>query len=597
MADDPNDLSAILSPQDSGGGGDDQPPSALELANASQTPLGAKQKRISQVDSEIDSAKARRDAAYQSMRDALSQATQRLQGMQIGPGEAEQNHMLAAQLARPGRGRGSDAMGDYYATQANIEREKRLGDMPTRDKLALQYAMAGPQYAAQQANTQITQDISQKRAEQMGANPYISQQTRYGIAELSKGLAPIVPNDPSKGVYVIKNFAQDKSFIDAMDAVAKDRGLVKQTDAAGNVTYVPRKNLVPGPQPGQPNIGPGPQAPAPALDPSRLRQAAAGSAAANAAAAATPQPQQKGPISPGLFPVYTGQMGGTGNSPSALAQPDMPQAYADVANNAFAPQNFDGLYRVGANGGVSPEVLKQNEKDSAAYKKMADGAKEQNYYYGKMLHMIDNGEINTGGWETKLTALKQSLQGFLGDETLSEDQKSLAKELLGKKVATEQEFDKLAWSAGTIGLTSKFGNRVLQAEFSANMKAQPNREMSLLAMKLLMSAQLDRNLETINKQKVHALYAAHQGNPMLFDTFYDQHFDPYGQSPLASHIQQREAQKQKAQAAVQQVAPLSVEEKKARIAALEAKRRAGTQPMGPPVPAAPGSGSAWPPTD
>jgi len=564
-------------------GGDQLSP--LEAANAAETPLGEKQRHITGIRGEIEAAKGKRDTAYDSIRSALDQATHRLQGMQIGPTDAEQRHMLAAALSKPGPSFTNNLSG-YYAQQAAIEREKRLGDLPTREKLALQYAMLGPQYQLQQANQQIPQLINQQRVEQTGANPYIQRDTRLMTTGITRGMAYIDPQDPSKGVKLLPGWEQNAEAIAAANAYGRAQGQVQTIhNADGSVTIVPRANFLPKPQGvAGPKMSPSMvAAPSPAT--AQLRNAATGAAAANAAAAAQPaQPKPvAGQYTAANFPVYQGSVGAThAELPASLASPEMPQVYAQQANNAFQPQNFDPLYKATASGnaGVDPKEVKMLQDEQLQLNKQAVAARQQNYDYVHMLDMLDKG-VRSGPWQSELTALRASLQGFIDPDDKSDTQKKIKQLLLdSEKVNTEQAFDKFAMDAGTIGLTAKFGNRVLQSEFQANLKTQPNRDLTGAAMRYLMTAGLDKNLETINKATLHYLYMRHGGSPGGFEMFYGQNFDPYGSNPVADHIHQRLDKYAEMQSAAERFKAMTPEQR----AAYEAKLRSQMKPVGPPIP-------------
>jgi hypothetical protein len=517
-------------------------------------------------------ATAAQAGAGQKMIDAMNNATTKLQGLPFGPSPAEKALTIGAAMGQTTKtGRFGETLGNTVGAMANMASEERKANIQKQMLLA-QYGIqtAGAQMtAAQKAASAAT---AQQRADAMSGNAAQTANARM----LGKG----IQDDGAGGIHVAPG--ADSSF--AQLAYTKLYGQKARAvqNANGSIDLVsPFTGTAPPPgySANTPPPATGPAhptaAPAPAAPPSVPGQPAAAPGAAPAPAARTVLGR---PITQADFPSFFGVAGDPKTMiPGTLNDPHATAALATVANSAFSPENFS-QYLIGggkSTGGVSPAAYKENLKTQEGYDKASAGAQEQNYNYQHMLDQLPN--IRTGGWQAAVTPLRQAIHGWIN----SSDDPNLNKQLEGilgniDKVNSEAAFNKEAMAAGTLGLTSRFGNRVLLAEFQSYMKSQPGQDLPEGAIKYLIANQIERNMKVINEAKLHGMYVSHGGDQNQWNNFYSNNFDPYTNSPYGQAVYQIGQKRVAMAAARERFAGMSPAERQAYIADLRAKQAAQT---------------------
>ena len=508
-------------------------------------------------------------AAGQNMIKAMDSATSKLQGLPFGPSPAEKALTIGTAMGQNTKtGRFGETLANTTGAMAKMAAEERQANIQKQMLLA-QYGIqtAGAQMtAAQKAAGAAT---AQQRADAMSGNAAQTANARM----LGKG----IQDDGNGGIHIAPG--ADSSF--AQLAYTKLYGQKARAvqNADGSIDLVSPFTGT-SPPPGFSASAAPPTAAAP-------RTAAAPAAAAPAAPGAAPAAPGAAPAAPANtvtgraftqadFPSFFGVAGDPKSLiPGTLNDPHATAALATVANNAFDVNNFR-QYQIGggkATGGVNPAAFKENLKTQEGYDKAAAGAQEQNYNYQHMLDQLPN--VRTGGWQAAVTPLRQAIHGWIN----SSDDPALNKQLEGilgniDKVNSEAAFNKEAMAAGTLGLTSRFGNRVLLAEFQSYMKSQPGQDLPEGAIKYLIANQIERNMKIINESNLHSTFVSHGGDQNQWQNFYTRNFDPYSNSPYGQAVYQIGQKRVAMAAARERFAAMSPSERQAYIADLKAKQAA-----------------------
>lgn len=514
-----------------------EPQGALSMSDVRGAASGRyKQSRnaMEQLRAQYGATSGVQAGAYEQQKKLLDQATQRLLGMSVGPGEQEAAYRVASAYGQAnGVGGGLNASAINQA-HADILKEQREAEMGKQQMLA-QYGMQGPQSTIGAANAKLNQLTQQMRIEQSNMNNSAVQQGK-GLQQM-----PWYVKTNQDGTYALQPGADKVMDTQAMSKLFGRFTLLPQPD--GTKKIVTLGSQIGGGAGSQP-----PSAPAMGGSPAGMgaqpqpagAQTPPGPAAPPGAAQAHTQPpvgqvQSVDPATAHYADLFT---------PSTVLDPKYgaltpatKPAYIKTAAQAFDPGYFKGYEWRPTHMGDDKVRTKQVEAGSSALAGGEEAGNQIIYNYGQALSSIDamgnDDKLRTGPTGAKIAAFQNAIRGIspgLAD-TLTND-----KDL--KALSTAQDTDKYFLQAASAGLKSIYGGRITNMEVKQRMNAMPSNNLLPSVTRMLASAQADVAQDAVNKSKLWSEYLNHNGdpNPSKFNTWYEANFSPFQASRLKDNL-------------------------------------------------------------